>query len=61
MEEHSVNVTGPFYFGDDQFSLFLEVDVTDKEKNERFQFQEVAVYHVKDGKIVREEFHYPVD
>ena len=61
MEEHSTTVTGPFYHGDDQFSVMFEVDATDKESGNRMQMQEIGVYHVKDGKITREEFHYAVE
>lgn len=61
MEEHESKVTGPFYHGDDQFSVFFEVDATDKGTGQRFQMQEIGVYHVKGGKIVREEFHYAVE
>jgi ketosteroid isomerase-like protein len=34
------------------------MDTTDKATGQRSQGREVAVYHVKDGKIVREEFYY---
>ena len=61
MEEHKNEVVGPFYFGEDQFSTLFKVDATDKESGKRFQMQEIGVYHVKDGKIVREEFHYAVE
>lgn len=61
MEEHSTEVIGPFYFGDSQFSAMFKVDATDKQSGERFQMEEIGVYHVKDGKIVREEFHYAVE
>jgi ketosteroid isomerase-like protein len=61
MEEHETRVEGPFFFGEDQFSCLFAVDATDKESGNRFQMQEIGVYHVKDGKIVREEFHYPVE
>lgn len=58
-EVHKVTAEGPFLFGDDQFSVIFDMDVTNKESGERTQMKEVAVYTVKDGKIVREEFHYP--
>lgn len=61
MEEHSTKVVGPFYHGEDQFSVMFEVDATDKESGKRFQMQEIGVYHVADGKITREEFHYAVE
>ena len=55
---HQVSAEGPFLFGDDQFSLVFDMDVTNKESGERMQAKEVGVYTVKDGKIVREEFFY---
>lgn len=61
MDEHATRITGPFYHGEDQFSVLFEVDATDKESGKRFQMQEIGVYHVKDGRIVREEFHYAVE
>ena len=61
MEEHATEVSGPFYFGDEQFSAIFKVDATDKQSGDRFQMEEIGVYHVKDGKIVREEFHYAVE
>ncbi|WP_224814071.1 SnoaL-like domain-containing protein [Hasllibacter sp. MH4015] len=61
MEEHATDVVGPFYHGEDQFSLLFDVDVTDKDSGKRMQMKEIGVYHVKDGKITREEFHYAVD
>ena len=61
MEEHATSITGPFYHGDDQFSVLFDVDATDKESGKRIQMKEIGVYHVKDGKIVREEFHYAVE
>jgi len=61
MQEHGTKVTGPFYHGDDQFSVLFEVDATDTESGKRMQMQEIGVYHVADGKITREEFHYAMD
>ncbi len=61
MEEHASTITGPFYHGEDQFSVLFDMDVTDKTSGQRMQMKEIGVYHVKDGKIAREEFHYAVD
>jgi limonene-1,2-epoxide hydrolase len=55
METHSVKVDGPFV-AHDRFVVRYDIDVTDKQTNERMQLSEVGVYTVKDGKIVREEF-----
>ncbi len=58
MEVHSANVDGPFLHGPDKFSAIFEIDATDRSTGERRQMKEVGVYQIKDGKIVREEFHY---
>ncbi len=55
---HAFAAEGPFLHGEDRFALVFEMDTTDKATGERSQAREVAVYHVKDGKIVREEFFY---
>ena len=55
---HSASTEGPFLHGDDSFAVIFEMDTTDKASDQRSQMREVAVYHVKDGKIVREEFFY---
>jgi ketosteroid isomerase-like protein len=55
-ELHSGDVKGPFFHGDDHFSVFFALDVTMKSMKERMQMEEIAVYEVKGGKIVRERF-----
>jgi ketosteroid isomerase-like protein len=55
---HGLTVEGPFLHGDDRFSVIFGMDTTNKATGERSQGREVAVYHVKDGKITREEFFY---
>ena len=57
-EVHSSKAEGPYYHGDDRFSVIYEIDVTDKTSGERVQMREVAVYTAADGKIVKEEFYY---
>ena len=54
---HSSSAQGPFPHGD-RFAVLFKFDVTNKPSNQRFQMEEVALYTVKDGKIVREEFFY---
>ena len=54
---HSSTCQGPFPNGD-RFACMFKFDVTNKPSNQRFQMEEVALYTVKDGKIVREEFFY---
>lgn len=55
---HSANVDGPYESGDDRFAVIFEMDATHKQSGQRSQMKEVALYHVADGKIVREEFMY---
>lgn len=54
---HGVRAEGPFPH-DDRFAVFFQYDVTHKPSGQRTSLDEVAVYTVKDGKIVREEFFY---
>ena len=55
---HSAKVEGPVVAGP-YFSVGFKMDFTDKQQNKRMQMEEVALYKVADGKIVREEFFYP--
>lgn len=55
-EVHGGEVGGPFLHGDDRFAVTFTIDATHKASGERTAMQEVAVYTVADGKIVREEF-----
>lgn len=54
---HGLIVEGPF-IGDGQFAVRFTMDVTPKATGERIQATEMALYWVKEGKIVREEFFY---
>ncbi|MEL6170062.1 MAG: nuclear transport factor 2 family protein [Pseudomonadota bacterium] len=54
-EVHGGSVDGPYVNGD-VFSVIFEIDATEKATGQRMPMKEVALYHVKDGKIVREEF-----
>jgi len=55
---HSAKTEGPFPHGD-RFIVRFTYDVTSKPMgNKRFQMDEMALFTVKDGKIVREEFFY---
>jgi len=56
-EVHSSEVEGPFLNGD-QFALIFRMDLTPKATGERGKMDEVAIYTVKDGKIVEERFYY---
>src|SRR5512146_2765264 len=56
-EIHSGAAEGPYPHGD-RFAVVLSYDLTDKATGQRQKMNEVAVYTVKDDKIVREEFFY---
>ena len=59
-EVHSAKVEGPFPHND-RFAVKFHWDATPKsgpQKGKRFQMDEVGIYTVKNGKIVREEFFY---
>lgn len=59
-EVHSATAEGPYVLGD-RFSVQYNFDVTPKtgeQSGKRMQMKEVALYTVKDGKVVREEFMY---
>jgi len=57
-EIHSMQVEGP-WVGATGFVLKLGIDVSQKSTGQRVQMQEMAVYTVRNGKITREEFHFP--
>ncbi len=56
-EIHGATAHGP-YLGDDQFAVHYEWDTTFKPTGRRAKMAEMALYTVKDDKIVREEFFY---
>jgi ketosteroid isomerase-like protein len=56
-EIHAAKVTGPWPH-DDRFVLGFQYDVTNKPSGQRLKLDEVGLYTLKDGKIVREEFFY---
>ena len=58
MEVTKASVSDPMPHGDDRFAVIFEVQGRDKTSGETFDMKEVAVYHVANGKIVREEFFY---
>ncbi len=55
---HSMEVEGPFPHGENRFALIFESDIEVKGMGMRRKGREVALYDMKDGKIVREEFFY---
>jgi ketosteroid isomerase-like protein len=56
-EVHSTEVDGPFV-GEGKFAVRYGFDATFKPTGKREQMEEMALYTVKDGKIVREQFFY---
>ncbi len=59
-EIHHASAEGPFPHRD-KFAVVFHYETSAKDgprKGQRMKFDEVAVYTVKDGKIVREEFFY---
>lgn len=56
-EVHSAEANGPFV-AQEQFAVQYTFDVTFKPTGKRTRMTEMALYTVKDGKIVREQFFY---
>jgi len=56
-EVHKAEANGPFV-GENQFAVQYTFDVTFKPASQRTEMSEMALYTVKDGKIVREQFFY---
>lgn len=54
---HSANITGPWPH-DDRFIVGFQYEVTYKPTGQRLKLDEVGLYWVRDGKIVREEYFY---
>ncbi len=54
---HSADVQGPFPH-DDRFAVRFTYDVTNKPSGMRMKMDEVGLFTVVNGKIVREEFFY---
>ncbi|MEM6662564.1 MAG: nuclear transport factor 2 family protein [Pseudomonadota bacterium] len=57
-EVHESTVDGPYLHGEDRFGVIFQLDATHRESGERTPMKEMAIYTVKLGKIVREEFYY---
>ncbi|WP_226688364.1 nuclear transport factor 2 family protein [Ruegeria arenilitoris] len=57
-EVSGASVSEPYLHGDDRFAVIFEVQGKVKESGETFDMKEVGIYHVANGKIVREEFFY---
>ncbi|WP_347358679.1 nuclear transport factor 2 family protein [Bdellovibrio sp.] len=57
MNVHSMEVDGPFPCGD-RFAVYFKIDATDKKTQKRMKMNEVGLYTVHNGKIIKEEFFY---
>ena len=56
-EVHGTTTSGPYLNGD-QVAIHWTMDVTVKETGARMNFDEVALFTIRDGKIVEERFFY---
>ncbi len=56
-EVHGCNVSDPLV-ADAFFSCTMTVDVTERKSGARFPLNELCVYEVRDGKIVKEQFFF---
>ena len=57
---HKAEIFGP-YPHDDRFAVRFVYDVTNKPSNRRFTMDEVGLFTVSNGKIVKEEFFYTME
>jgi ketosteroid isomerase-like protein len=56
-EVHKGEVSGPYPNGN-RFAVLFNFDITNKPSGKRMQMDEVGLFTVENGKIVREEFFY---
>lgn len=56
-EIDDLGIDGPFITGD-QFALFLDMLITDPATGKTQPFAEIAVFTVRDGRIIEERFFY---
>ena len=56
-EVHRAEALGPF-IGEKQFAVSYDFDVTHRPSGQRSAMSEMALYTVRDGRIVREQFFY---
>ncbi|MEM9460422.1 MAG: nuclear transport factor 2 family protein [Myxococcota bacterium] len=55
---HESSLDGPWPHGDDRFAIRFSFDVTNKPSGQRYKMDEIGVYTVANGKVIREEFFY---
>lgn len=58
MEVLGGEVSDPYPHGDDRFAVRFSMKARNRETGEVMEMDEIGVYHVRDGRIVREEFFY---
>jgi hypothetical protein len=56
-EIHAVEVSGPFPL-EQRFAVRFHFDVTNRPSQRRMSMEEIGLFTVENGKIVREEFFY---
>ncbi len=56
-EIHELKVSGPYPL-DQRFAVHFRLDVTNKPSGRRMAMEEVGLFTIEKGKIVREEFFY---
>ena len=59
-EIHSATTDGPYPNGN-RFIVRFQYDITNKPANRRMTMDEMALFTVENGKIVREEFFYTTE
>jgi ketosteroid isomerase-like protein len=57
---HKAEIFGP-YPHDDRFAIRFVYDVTNKPSGKRFSMDEVGLFTVLNGKIIKEEFFYSIE
>ena len=57
-EIHEAHVEGPWPHGADRFVVRFAYDVTNKPSGRRMKMDEIGVFTVADGKVVKEEYFY---
>ena len=60
LANHEIHCDGPWPHGD-RFVVGFQYDVTNKPSGKRMKMDEVGLYTVRNGKIVREEFFYDAE
>lgn len=61
MEVEEAQVSDPMPHGDDRFAVIFRMRAGEKGSGKMMDMEEVALYSVAGGKIVREEFFYAME